>query len=121
MAAQTDRISIVTSAALFRGDRVKLDAAALTVSPSAATEGSIGVVDRDWDSGDLAEVDLLSSAKVFELRALTAFAVGATLYGAAAGEVDDVVNVGVDRFRALEAATAANDIVRCIPIKYSGA
>lgn len=110
-AVHQDGITLVASAALTRGDRVKLDAAAKTVSPAGATEGSIGTVEQSYASGALATVTLHSNDKVLKVRAATAFAVGATLYGAAAGEVDDAVNAGPDRFKALEAATAADDLV----------
>ena len=112
--------SYTAAAAITRGDRLKFSAGATTVTPAGATDASFAVAEEDAASGALVRVRAHTPGHVVELRAGAAFSVGAALYGAASGEVSGTSNAGTDRFTALEAAAAANELVSCL-INFVGA
>jgi len=120
MAFQSNLQSYVAAAAIVRGDRLKFSAGAITVEPAGATDASVGTAKSDAAIGDVLQCVMHTPGHVVEVRAAGAFAVGATLYGAAAGEVDDAVNAGTDRFHALQASTAADEVVSAF-IPFVGA
>jgi len=92
--------------------RVKKSGA--TVIYADAGEDFIGVTEAPVDDGDLVTVKLKNVSGTFKMRAAGAFSANALLYGAASGEVNDTVS-GEAQFYALEAATAADDIIEALP------
>ena len=94
---------------------VKLSSGKLAVA--ALAEEFIGTLeDEAFADLNVRSVRLKSAQGTIKCVALTAFSVGAVVYGRAGGKVDDVstssaVRVGV----ALEAATAVNDIIEVMP------
>ena len=88
--------------------RVKTPAA---LAAAGATDVEIGTIEEAALAiYDVRAVRLRTAQGSCKMVAATSFAVGATLYGAAGGMVDDVDNgnrIGI----ALEAATALNDVV----------
>lgn len=110
--------TFIASAVIAAGTRVKLSGDN-TVAPAGATDICIGtaILDNGKDSyasGAPVGVQLYNEAH--RVVAADAFAVGATLRGAAAGKVTDG---GADPvlFIALEAATADGDLVEAMPIQ----
>lgn len=110
--------SYTTSEALDAGDRVIFDAAALTVSKAAATDRAVGCVEQSWASGALAKVRMFVPGHTVKLRLAGTVALGATLYAAADGEVDDAATASDERYRGLQAG-AANELVECL-VLFSG-
>ncbi len=101
--------------------RVKLSAASgVLVQYADAGEQGIGsvlapVTATEFAAGNLAvPIQLVNAPGTVKVVAKTAFAVGATLYAAADGMVDDAA-VGSAIGLALEAALAVNDIVEMAP------
>jgi hypothetical protein len=97
--------------------RVKITAASATDPPQVEVAGAgeehIGITEFAAASGALVTVRSRKSPGIHEATAAGAFAVGAALYGAAAGKVDDVISGSIIGY-AVEAATADGDIVRII-------
>lgn len=97
--------------------RVKLRSGTTTTPPevvyAGAGEQHIGVVQHAAAAGMLASVRLRTVPGSVEIEAAGAFAVGATLYGAANGTVDDV-SAGSAIGQAVEAAGSAGAIVECM-------
>lgn len=94
--------------------RVKLDSNAKLVYADGF-DTSIGItLEAAAASGDMVGVQLWGQDGTVEVTAAGAFSLGATLYPAADGKVDDAVTGGGERFIALEAATANNDRVQAI-------
>jgi len=91
--------------------RVKFSAG--TVIYSDAGEVWIGITQQKVSSGEHVSIKLRTGAGTQKVVAATTFAIGAALYGAADGKVDDVV-LGQVFGTALEAATAAGDIIEAI-------
>ena len=115
MARQQDSpISMLTGEAIEAFCRVKVSGA--TVIYADAGQAGIGVVQEYKASGAMACIRMHEHGGTCKVRAAGAFAVGATLYGAADGEVDDTV-VGSPLYYALEAATAPHDIVEAAQVK----
>lgn len=80
-------------------------------------EQPIGVVRNVAASGAQVTVALLSKAGTIQCKAAGAFSQGAVVYGQDDGTIDDVatssqIQIGV----ALEAATAAGDIIEVLPL-----
>jgi hypothetical protein len=103
---------------LARKTRVKIESGTTTTPPEVvyadAGEQAIGVVEAAVDDGDLVSVKLTTWGGTLEGVAAGAFSVGATLYAAADGEIDDTSSgsaIGI----ALEAALADQDIVEYMP------
>lgn len=97
--------------------RVKITAASATVPPqvelAGAGEQHIGVTEVAAADGEMIAVRLRNADGTHEVTAAGAFAVGAVLYGAASGKVDDASSgtaIGI----AVEAATADGDIVEVV-------
>lgn len=95
--------------------RVKIESGTATVPPEVvyadAGEQHIGVTGNDAVSdGDPVSITPINMTGTYEGTAKTALVVGATLYGAADGKIDDTSSgsaIGI----ALEAATADGDII----------
>lgn len=92
--------------------RVKLDASGDVVYADAG-EAFIGVTTQAVADGELVAVALRSASRTYKAVAAEAFALGAVLYGANDGKVQDTAN-GTAQGSALEAATAAGDIVEVL-------
>lgn len=111
---QGSPVSFIAGEALEAYRRVKLDSGSGTnVVYADAGEAAIGVTVEKVASGDSVGVRLNKHGGTHKLTAAGTFAVGATLYGANDGKVDDAVS-GSAIGTALAAATAANDIVEGI-------
>jgi len=119
MGTSTSPKTFTASEAIAKKLRVSIVAASSTdpvgVEIADATTHGIGINEVVVASGDLCAIDLFSSGKSNEVVAAGAFAVGATIYPAAGGKVDDAVS-GVPLGIAVEAATADGDIVEIIPV-----
>lgn len=107
--------TFVAGETIERGLLVRLSAAE-TVSIAGLAQTPIAVATRRVPAGEQGAFDLLSKAGTVQCKAGGAFSAGAVVYGRAAGLVDDIstssaVKIGV----ALEAATAANDIIEVLP------
>ena len=106
-------VTFLTAGAVVKGDRVKLDSAG-SVVVGGVGDTTIGAALDDAASGAYVPVALFGPS-VVELRAAGAFSIG-TIYAAASGAVDDAVTASLDRFTALKAATAAEQLVPCLPL-----
>lgn len=111
-------LTFTAGEALLRKTRVKIKSGTTTVPPEVvyadAGEQAIGVVETGVASGAIVAVRTLTWGGSLEGVANDSFAVGATLYAAADGEISDTSSgsaIGI----ALEAATAALDIVEYMP------
>ena len=97
--------------------RVKIKNGTTTVPPEVeyadAGEQHIGITEYAVASGDLVAIKLRTSEGTQEVTAAGAFAVDATLYGAADGKVDDAAS-GTAICKAIEAALADGDIVEVV-------
>lgn len=91
--------------------RVKLSSGEVVYAD--AGEEFIGVTISKVSDGGYVGVAMRSAARTYKMVAAGAFALGAVLYGAADGKVDDAVS-GTAQGVALEAATADGDIVECL-------
>ena len=111
------KATFTANGALGARVRVKLTSASTTDPPqveiAGAGEQHIGYTTVAVASGGLVSVDGRMGSFVKEAVAAEAFAVGATLYGAAAGKVKDT-SAGSAIGIAVEEATADGDIVRII-------
>lgn len=111
----TNTKAFTAGAAIAKNILVKLASGKLAVAGLA--EQPIGVTQHEtFADGDVVSVELLSRAGTLKCTAAAAVTQGAVVYGRAAGKVDDVstssaVKIGV----ALEAATAAGDIIEVMP------
>lgn len=92
--------------------RVKLDASGDVVYADAGEE-FIGITSAAVANDELVGVMLRSAARSYKATAKEAFALGATLYGAIDGKVQDSVS-GTAQGVALEAATADGDVVEVL-------
>jgi len=87
------------------------------LSVAALGEEPIGVMQQAaFAAGEVCNVRLLSAQGTMKCFASAAVAQGAVVYGRAAGKVDDdsgtsAIRIGI----ALEAATAAGDIIEVLP------
>lgn len=97
--------------------RVKLKSGSTTtpleVEYADAGEDFIGITMDNAEDGDLIAIDPLTRPGTFLVVAAGTFSAMADIYGAADGKVDDTAS-GTAYFKALEAATAAGDIVEVI-------
>lgn len=109
--------TFIAGEALIANRRVKLKSGSPTkpieVIYAGAGEVGIGFTCANAKSGDPVAVMPIMKTGTFFAEAAGAFAAEADLYGADDGKVDDVVSGSV-QFKALEAATAAGDIVEII-------
>lgn len=110
-------LTMTAGEALTWKSRVKLESGSTTtpgeVVYADAGEQHIGVVDKAVADGDLVNVRLRTWGGTMEGAAADSFAYAATLYGAANGAISDTSS-GSAIGLALEAATAAGDIVEYI-------
>jgi hypothetical protein len=102
-----------TATALAPYARVLVDANGL-ISVAGATDSAIGVTTDAVAAGGYGRVKLFSAPGTFLLTASGAITRGAALYPTAAGRVDDAGTTGLG-FVALEAATAAGDVIEATP------
>jgi hypothetical protein len=97
--------------------RVKIESGTITSPPEVvyadAGEAAVGITMAPADDGDSIAVNLLSKDGTFLAEAADSFSIGAVLYGAADGKVSDTSS-GTSQFKALEAATAAGDIIEVV-------
>ena len=108
------------SEAIGANIRVKLVAGSVTVPVEVEIAGlgdqHIGITECAVASGDPVAVRLRTYPGTQEIVAADSFAVGAVLYGAAAGKVtDNSAGAGNAIGQAMEAAGALNDIVEMVP------
>ena len=108
---ETPTKSFVCGGAIAPFLRVKTPAA---LAVAGATDVELGTIEQAaFAIYDVRSVRLRTAQGTCKMVAAGTFAIGATLYGAAGGKVDDVDNgnrIGI----ALEAATAANDVVEVL-------
>lgn len=103
--------SFTATSAVSRWKRVKLTSGSgSAVEHAGAGEAFIGIAQEDAALGEQVPVALCGRGRTFKAVAAEAFAVGATLYGGAAGTVQDTAS-GTAIGTALEVATAAGDVV----------
>ena len=93
--------------------RVKVDSAGL-ISVASAAEGAIGVTTHAVPASGIGNVKLFSAPGTYLMTAASAITRGARLFPAASGLVDDTGTTALN-LCALEAATAANDVIECAP------
>jgi len=94
--------------------RVKLTTSSGTaVEYAGAGEEFIGITAAAAAAGDMVAVILRSAAQTYKAVAAGAVAVGAAIYGAPNGKVDDAVS-GTAQGTALEAATADGDVIEIL-------
>lgn len=109
--------TFTANGALVAHQRVKLTAASATIPPQVEVAGSgeqhIGITEYGVATGVLVAVKLRNHPGTVEAIAAEAIAVGATIYGAADGEVKDT-SAGTAIGIAIEAATADQDIIEII-------
>jgi hypothetical protein len=110
-------MTFTANGALGANVRVKITAGSTTDPPQVEVAGAgeehIGITKFAVASGGLVTIRSRKSPGIHEVAAAGAFAVGAALYGAAAGKVDDVVSGAIIGY-AVEAATADGDIVKIV-------
>ncbi len=103
---------------LLKYRRVKVEPGTVTDPPEViyadAGEQGIGIVEADVSDGDDVSVKLNMWGGTLEGYAADTFSRGATLYGAADGQISDTSN-GSATGIALDAATAAGDICEFSP------
>ncbi len=106
--------TFVAAADLGRGLRVKLSG--VQVVAAGAGEDFIGLTETPVVSGRPVSVRLKNAGGTAFMVAATAFAAGATVYGVAAGQVDDVVGdpANVIAGTALQAASGTGSIVEVL-------
>jgi hypothetical protein len=113
-----DILTFTAGEALTAKSRIKIKSGTTTTPPEVVFadqgEQAIGVVEYAVASGALVAVKSLNTSGSFEGIANDSFSVGATLYAHDDGEISDTSSgsaIGI----ALEAATAASDIVEYMP------
>lgn len=109
-------ITLTAGEALAINRLVKLDSSGNAVYADAA-DNAIGVTTRPAASAELVPVMLLSNVGAFKVCAAGAIAVGAAIYAAADGKVNDV-DGGVLIGHALQAATGDGHV---ITVSYTNA
>lgn len=103
--------SFTATSAVTAWSRVKLTSGSGTaVEHAGANEVFIGVTQHAAAAGEQVTVRMRGMNGTFKVRSAGAITVGATIYGAADGEVDDTAS-GQPIGTALEAATAADQII----------
>jgi len=106
--------SFTATSAITAWHRVQLTSGSGTaVEHAGADEEFIGVAQHSADAGDQVTVKLRGVAGTFKVAAAGAVTVGATIYGAADGEVDDTAS-GAPIGTALEAAAAGDEIIEVV-------
>ena len=115
MSIQVERNkSFTATAAVTAFRRVKLTAVSGTaVEHSGSGEAAIGTAQNSAAIGEAVTVRLDNGGGSSKCVAATAFAVGATLYNALTGYVDDAA-AGTAMGTALAAATATGDVIEVL-------
>jgi hypothetical protein len=110
----TNQRTFQAAAAICANLRVKLNGSG-KLATAGAGEDALGVTERAALAADeYVAVNLRNAAGTQLGVAAGAIAVGATVYGAASGKINDVP-IGPALGTALEAATADNDIIEYLP------
>lgn len=104
-----------TAVAIAEAVRVKLDSSG-TISAAGVGEDWIGVTTMPIAASGSGTVQLRSAPGTVEVTAAGAITLGAKLYAAASGKVDDAVNGDFTGYVAAQAAAADGDIIEAIPI-----
>jgi len=107
--------SFVAGAAIGQHILVKVTSGVLSVA--ALGEEPIGTLEEaSFASGDIRSVRLRSCKGTIRCVASGTFDQGKTVYGRADGKIDDISTTSAVRIGiALEAATAANDVIEVLP------
>jgi len=106
-------LTLIAGEALAVNRRVKLSSGEAVYA--GLGEAHIGVTMAAAASGAPVSVWPSNAEGTVIVTAASSFALGATLYGAASGMVDDAAS-GSPQYIALEAATALNDEVEALPV-----
>ena len=106
--------TFVAAADIAIGIRVKLNANVNEVAIAGATEDYVGVTETPVASGRAVSVRLKNSGGTAHFIAGGAFAYGASVYGIAAGKVDDISSGNVLVGTALKAASSDGSIVEVL-------
>lgn len=102
--------SFTAAGALVAFTRVKTSTGKITNAGSE--ERAIGIVQQAASAdGDIVSVKLINAGGTFKVVAAEAITQGAPVYAAASGQVDSAGTLVMGW--ALEAATAANDVIEC--------
>lgn len=104
-----------TAVAIAEAVRVKLDSSG-TISAAGVGEDWIGVTTMPIAASGSGTVQLRSAPGTVEVTAAGAITLGAKLYAAASGKVDDAVNGDFTGLEALQAAAADGDIIEAVPV-----
>ena len=105
--------SFIATSALAAYTRVKLVSGQVVAAD--ATDTSVGITEAPCAAGTAVSVRLTNSGGTALVTAATQFSVGAAIYGAAAGKVDDAAGGGHEPFGiALQAATGEGHIVEVL-------
>lgn len=104
-----------TAVAIAEAVRVKLDSSG-TISAAGVGEDWIGVTVAPIAASGSGTVQLRSAPGTVEVTAAGAITLGAKLYAAASGKVDDAVNGDFTGYVAAQAASADGDIIEAIPV-----
>lgn len=106
--------------AITQYDLVYLSAAN-TVSVNDIANQPIGVAQEAAASGALVKVKLMNAPGTFKVRAKEALSAGALLYTEDGGEVQDTAAAtSFPIMRAIEAATAEDDVIEALPFHFGG-
>lgn len=106
--------SYFANGALAEGDRVKFTSSAVTVEVAGATDTAVGVVDRAYADGELATVRMFVPGTTVRLRSSGSIGLGVTIGAAAAGEVSATPGTSKERYRAMQAVTAADRFLEAL-------
>lgn len=118
MQENSGRRTLLAGEDLAANRRVKIESGTVTTPPEVvyadAGEQHIGVTEFAASDGDPVTIRLITAPGTVEISAADSFSVGATLYGAANGQISDTSS-GSALGIAAEAATAQNDLVEVMP------
>lgn len=110
--------TFVANGAIAAHTLVKLEAAG-TIATAGAGDAPIGVAMYDIADGVAGAVALLNQQGTVEIYAAAAITNATVVYGKASGYIDDGTAAGDYQVGvAMEAATAAGDIIEVMPIQY---
>ena len=104
--------ALIAAVAINEGQRVKINAGAWDVA--AAADLAAGVATHAAAAGEVLTVKLFNAPGTFIMRANAPIAAGAQIYPATNGNIDDAGTTPLPLV-ALEAATAAGDLIEVSP------
>jgi len=113
-------LTCIASGAITRGTRVKFSSASgddTVVVVAGAGERSIGTALKTVADGEKLGVELAGPGKVVTVVALSNYAAGSDVYGAAAGKVQSGAS-GAKCYMLLEASTADGAEVKALWLAY---